>query len=388
MRRLKRVAAGIAIATAAAVAATAAPALADPPTGSNGKEIVPQSYDVVGVGANTDENLFNQLSADYNKTIPASKHNANHPYFYSFNATAPGSTSTAPTNIVPKAGCKSSTGKGIVRPNGSTAGWEALDDNTFDGATGHYCLDFARSSSGRNPLAPKAGPGGVIYVGLAKDALTWASRVAAHGGSDAPASLTKAQLVGIFTCKTTNWKQVGGKPGAIKVYLPQTGSGTLSSWEKFMGITTLGSCVNLSLEENQGESKQFNDPTAIFIYSIADWIAQKYHSRACNVAKPATGQNAFGCDVTGFLALGKIGGVSPVTTAKVPVINPKFPSGFFRTLYDVVRWTAVTKDHIYKRLEPFFSSKAMHGFLCSSPIATKDIVDYGFIPSATCGSIS
>jgi hypothetical protein len=53
-----------------------------------------------------------------------------------------------------------------------------------------------------------------------------------------------------------------------------------------------------------------------------------------------------------------------------------------------LRWTAKTPDHIYARLEPFFSSKALHGFLCSNPIATKDIVNYGFIPTATCGSTS
>jgi len=381
--RLRKVTAGIAVAAAAAVIATTAPAaLADPPAGSGGKEVVPRSYDVVGVGANTDENLFNQLSADYNKTIPASKHNANHPYFYNFNATAPGSTSAKPTHIVPKTGCPS-----IVRPNGSTAGLTALDQNQFDGKTGHYCIDFARSSSSRSTKAPKAGPGGVIYVALAKDALTWATRAAKSGGSNAPATLTKAQLQGIFTCKTTNWKQVGGNAGAIKVYLPQTGSGTLSAWEKFMGITVLGSCVNLSLEENQGESAQFNNPNAIFIYSIADWVAQKYHSPFCG-AKPKAGQNTFGCDVTGFLALDKIGGVAPTTAAKVPVINPAFPAGFFRTLYDIVRWTAKTPDHIYARLESFFSSKALHGFLCSSPVATKDIENYGFIPTATCGSTS
>jgi ABC-type phosphate transport system substrate-binding protein len=382
MQRLKKLTAGIAAAAAAALVVTALPALADPPTGSNGKEIVPQSFDIVGVGANTDEGLFNQLSVDYNKTIPAKKHNANHPFFYNFNATAPGSTSATPTKITTKAGCPI-----IIRPNGSTAGLTALDQNQFDGKTGHYCIDFARSSSGRSPKAPLAGPGGVIYVALAKDAISWADRAANKGGSNAPASLTLAQLQGIFTCKTTNWNQVGGKNGTIKVFLPQTGSGTLSAWEKFLGITTLGSCVNLSLEENQGESAQFNNPNAIFIYSIADWVAQRFHSPKCGV-KPTKTQDQFGCDVTGFLGLGKINGVSAITTAKVPTINPNFPAGFFRTIYDIVRWTAKTPDHIYQRLDPFFGSRARHGFLCSSPIATQDIENYGFIPTATCGSIS
>jgi ABC-type phosphate transport system substrate-binding protein len=379
MHRLRKVAAGIAAATAAAVVATAAPALADPPAGSTGKEVVPASYDVVGVGANTDEGLFNQLSIDYNKTIPASKHSANHPYFYSFNATVPGSTSTAPTKIVPKVGCAA-----ITRPNGSSAGLKALDMNTFDGKTSHYCIDFARSSSGRSATAPKPASGGVTYVALAEDAVTYATRDT--GSTYAPKNLTAAQLKNIFLCNYTNWKQVGGPNQPIKAYLPQTGSGTLSFWLKALNITAAGSCVNESLEENQGQSSQFNSPNAIFIYSVADWIAQKYHSAACD-ATPTAAQNKFGCDQTGYLGLNEIDGVSPVTTATVPTINKAFKTtGFTRTIYDILRWTSSTPDHIYARLDPFFGSKARNGYVCSNPTAIKDIENYGFLTIATCGS--
>ena len=103
----RKAAAGIAAAAALAVVATAVPALADPPAGAGGKAVVPASFDMVGVGSNTDDGLFNQLTADYDKTIAASEHGASHPYFYSFNATKPGSTSTAPTKIVTKSGCAS-----------------------------------------------------------------------------------------------------------------------------------------------------------------------------------------------------------------------------------------------------------------------------------------
>jgi predicted dinucleotide-utilizing enzyme len=61
MRQLRKLAAGIAVAVAVAVAASAVPALADPPV-SGGKHAVPGTVDVVSVGANTDENLFNALS--------------------------------------------------------------------------------------------------------------------------------------------------------------------------------------------------------------------------------------------------------------------------------------------------------------------------------------
>jgi ABC-type phosphate transport system substrate-binding protein len=373
MRKLTKLFAGATtmVAAAALVATTATSALADPPKG-----VTPQSFDIVGVGSNTTQFVMDQISVDYNKTVKV--HNANHPWFFSWDAVQPGTSGTNPTKIVTKAGCPV-----ITRPNGSTAGLNALDNNTFDGKTGHYCIDFGRSSGGRNPKAPKPGPGGVLYVAFAKDAITWASKA----GSNAPASLTKAQLVNIFTCKTTNWKQVGGKSGAIKVYLPQPGSGTLSTWEKFMGITTLGSCVSQAPEENEGTFAGFNNPNAIFIYSIGAYVAQKYHSAACG-AKPKAGQNAFGCNTTGVLGINKISGVSPITTAKVPTINPKFPAGFFRTVYNIVRWTAKTPDHIYQRLGAFFSAKRLKGFMCTSPIATKDIANYGFIPTPTCGSTS
>ena len=114
-------------------------------------------------------------------------------------------------------------------------------------------------------------------MAFAKDAITWAARSAAKGGTNAPTSLTTAQLKAIFTCTGHNWKQVGGKPGAIKVYLPQAGSGTLSTWEKFMGITTLGACVSQAPEENEGTYTGSNNPNAIFIGSIGAYVAQKYH---------------------------------------------------------------------------------------------------------------
>src|SRR5215469_13954179 len=171
MHKLRTLAAGIAVAATAALVASAVPALADPPA-SAGKQIVPKDYDVVSVGANTDENLFNALAADYNKTIPAKKHSSTLPYVYTWNATKPGSTSTAITKITPKAGCTS-----IIRPNGSGAGLTALDLNATDSINKKdYCIDFARSSSGRSSTAPAEKPGGVGYVALAEDAVTWAVR--------------------------------------------------------------------------------------------------------------------------------------------------------------------------------------------------------------------
>jgi ABC-type phosphate transport system substrate-binding protein len=382
MRRWKQLTAGIAIAATAAIVTATVPALADP-VGSTGKAVVPKSYDIVSVGADTDEYLFDQLSVDYNKTIPAKEHSAKHPYLYSWDATKPGSTSAAATTIVPKAGCKA-----ITRPNGGNAGLTALDDNTADGK-GAYCIDFARTSSGRSSTAPAPAPGGDAYVAVAEDAVTYATRdtgaTKTVPRTYAPASLTLAQLQGIFLCKYTTWGQVGGTKGQpIKAYLPQPGAATTTFWLKALKITTPGSCVDQSLEQNQGESKQFNSPNAVFIYSVADWIAQKYHSTAAG-KKPTGSQNAFGTDQVGYLGLNRIDGVSPLTSAKVPVINKGFKvTGFTRTIYDIVRWAA-TADHIPAYLEPILARK---GFFCSSPTAVKAIEDYGFLPVITCGSAS
>jgi ABC-type phosphate transport system substrate-binding protein len=358
VNRLRKITAGIAAAAAAALVAgtvtTASAAPNDPPKG-----VTPKPYDIVAVGANTDENLFNQLSADYNKTIPAKEHGPSHPYLYSFNATVPGSTSTASSTITPKSGFKS-----ITRPNGSTSGLKALESAQKIGS--YYAVDVARSSSGRSTA-----PSSVTYVAFAKDAVTWATRSKAHGGSDAPPSLNLTQLKGIFTCKTTNWDKVGGKPGAIKVFLPQPGSGTLSFWEKVVGIssTNVPKCISQAPEENEGTYKGFNSANAVFIYSIGDYVAQKYH------------KNAFGSNVTGVLGINAIDGKSPITTAKVPTINTSFPSAFFRTIYNVVRGT----KSISPRLVGLFGPK---GYLCTNPTAKKDIVDYGFLLDSKCGSLS
>jgi ABC-type phosphate transport system substrate-binding protein len=386
MNRLRQLTAGVAIAAAVAIAASTAPAAFADPVASSGKAIVPKSYDIVGVGADTDQFLFDQLSADYNKTITASEHSAKHPWFLNWDATKPGSTSSAPTKITAKAGCAT-----ITRPNGGTAGLKALDANAKDGksATAPYCIDFARTSSGRAAGSPPPAKGGIVYVALATDAVTYATRdtgaTKTVPATYAPTTLNLAQLKKIFLCTATNWKQVGGANAPIKAYLPQAGAATTTFWLKKLGITAPGGCVNQALEQNQGLSKQFNSPNAIFIYSAADWIAQKYHSPLAG-KKPTATQNAFGANEIGYLGLNKIDGISPITTAKIPTINTAFKkTTFTRTIYDIVRW-APTADHIPAYLNRFFGPKAAGGYVCSNSRAIAEIADYGFLPTATCGS--
>jgi ABC-type phosphate transport system substrate-binding protein len=380
MRKLSKLFAGaVTMAAAAALVAgtvgTASAAPNDPPKG-----VAPKAFDIVAVGSNTTQYVLDAIAAQYDKGV-GTKHSAAHPFVYSWDAVPLGTSASVVTHINPKAGCAT-----IIRPNGSGAGVTALDTAqkiTVGGVT-YPCIDFSRSSGGRKPTDPAFAKGGIAYVAFARDAITWATRTAAKGGSDAPKSLTPKQLQGIFSCKTTNWSQVGGKPGAIKVYLPQAGSGTLSTWEKFMNITTLGSCVSQAPEENEGGFKGFNSPNAVFIYSVGAYIAQKYHSAGCHSTPTAT-QNKFGCNVTGVLGLGNVNGVSPLTTAKVPVINHAFQSTFWRTVYNVVPFATGTADHISKKLEGILGK---NGFLCKSGSAKAIIQDYGFVNYPLCGSTS
>jgi ABC-type phosphate transport system substrate-binding protein len=381
MRQLRKLAAGIAVAAAVAMAASAVPALADPPM-SGGKQVVPGTVDIVSVGSNTDENLFNALSGAWDKTITPKEHGAAHPDIYSWNATIPGSTSTAKSTIVPKKGCAT-----VTRPNGSGSGLTALDESQKIDKT-VYCVDFARSSSGRSATSPAPKIGGVGYVALAEDAVTWAVRdtgaTKTVPASYAPKTLSTLQLKDIFSCKVTNWKQVGGGNAPIKAYLPQPSSGTLSFFLKKIGLTTPGSCAPEILEENQGLSPQFNSPDAVFIYSVADWVAQKYRSPLPG-KKATAAQNQFGTDEVGFLGLGKIAGISPVTTAKIPTINPAFKTtGFTRTIYDIVRYSN-TADHIPAYLEKFLGRK---GYFCSNKTAIGLLGNYGFLTTKTCGDVS
>jgi ABC-type phosphate transport system substrate-binding protein len=374
MRKLTRLMIGVASVAAAAALVAGSVTAASAATNEPPKSVVPKSYDIVGVGSDTTTFVMDQFSVNYNKTVKV--HNAAHPFFYSWDALPPGKTEPSPTyKIVPKHGCSA-----IARPDGSTAGLNALNQNMRDGKTPYLCIDFGRSSGGRAPGTPAKGPHGVEYVTFAKDAITWAVRSAKAGGSDAPATLDTPELKAIFSCKDTNWSQVGGKAGAIKVYLPQNGSGTLSTWKKFMGITKLGSCVSQAPEENEGTYAGFNTKNAVFIYSIGAYVAQKYHEAACG-AKPTAKQNAFGCNLTGVLALGDINGFAPIVADK---INLKFPSSYFRTIYNIVRYDKNGPDNMSPAQARFF---ARTGYLCSAA-AKPVIADYGFIPTPFCGSES
>jgi ABC-type phosphate transport system substrate-binding protein len=350
----------------------------------------PAENDAVGVGSDTIQNVLDQFAADFNPTVSATG-----THLYSWDATNP-LTGAIGDSIPEKKDCSS-----IPRPDGSSAGITQLI--TFTKSTsGPFCTNYARSSRARASTDPPFAPGGIAFVDLAGDAVTWA----AQATTNAPATLTTAQLAAIYNCTDTNWSQVGGANAPIHAFIPQSGSGTRSFFLSAIGVATPGSCVSDDgglLQENEGVNPVLNDPNAIFPYSIGKYIAEKFHSNLCFtkstcapnangvVCTHTPGKNLFGCDTHGTMALEQINGIAPTTgTGANTVINSSFPATFQRTVFEVVPYDPATSDHIPGatspvggvNLEPIFGAS---GFVCTNSTAKADLKNYGFLVTPLCG---
>ena len=104
----------------------------------------------------------------------------------------------------------------ITRPNGSTAGRDALQNSLL---AGNNCWQWARSSSSKGTYTSSIS---MAWIPFATDALTFAVR----SDGDVPTQLTKAEIVSIFRCEND----------AYQPALVQVGSGTRNSWLDYVGI--------------------------------------------------------------------------------------------------------------------------------------------------------
>lgn len=398
MRTLTKLMVGVASAatlTAMAVVPTMGSALADPPA-----HTTVHNFDLQGTGSDTIEFVLDQLSLNYNSSH--GKDSATNPFLYSEDATNP-KTGAIGDTVTLKKGCKS-----FARPDGSSAGILALTtENANDGKAGGRettCIDYARSSRDRQSSDPQYKKGGVAFVTLAGDAVTYATQPK----SNAPKSLTPHQLFEIYTCKVRNWKALGGRSGTIMPFIPQTGSGTRAFFLTAIGfgaMQTPSKCVSDlptkavpggTLEENEGINPALNKDKAnvVFPYSVGKYLAEVYHSAkctnaSCTTCKPNRHQNHFGCDTHGTMMLNEIAGTHPTRPfplpkptaggcgTKCPIVNPVFDTVMTRTLYIVVPFTQGNgaKNGIAKYLLRFFGP---NGFTCTNKTAKADLADYGF----------
>jgi ABC-type phosphate transport system substrate-binding protein len=342
------VAAAVAAAAAIATAGVATTASADP------SHLPPQSA-VVGVGNDATEVLFDQLSRVYNEE------HASGTSLSSWWATG------SPT-IDPKAGCQP-----IDRPNGSSPGVLALLGRQVlpDGTP---CVDFARSLSPRTPGAPST----LVWTPFALDAIGWA----ANADSNAPKSLTTADLRSIIECTATRWDQVGGTShDTIQVYLPAQGPGILTLLQHMAGVDSIGSCVGYAQQDEGNIPGVEGNPNALVFYSVGKYISQAFDGIA---------------DVHGDLVLGDVDGTSPMVfnrSSRRMEINlgqvPGAPAYSPDFLLD--EWL-VLAENSDGTINPQLASMFLGGdsWICANPRARRAIQYYGFqlLPPGQCGQPS
>ena len=124
----------------------------------------PNLKDATGVGSDTTQNLLDQIGADFNvgKAVTAT-------HVWSWDATNPLNGAIGDSIQVKGGGCSA-----IARPNGSSAGVTALASSQK--VSGTNCISFARSSRSRSPSDPPYAAGGIAFVTLAGDAVTWSAQ--------------------------------------------------------------------------------------------------------------------------------------------------------------------------------------------------------------------
>lgn len=314
---------GLAAGAAALLGSFTSVASADPGT-------TPAKTDIVGVGSDTTEDVLNFLASGYNGKSPAPANKL--ASWDAFGSVA----------ITPAFGCAE-----IPRPAGSGAGVAALRNNT-DG-----CIDFARSSSG-----PKADQGDLVFVPFAKDILTYAYNLQ----TNAIKNLTAAELKLIYTCQKQTWNGVrpnqGFKSEAILPRLPQSGSGTRSTFLSAIGVTE------------------------------ADIVAAKKRT-GCNLVDTVAENDP-------AVLKGKVNAIAPFSLARYRVAGGYKTTGidlsssqstgyrFERNVYNVLKDT-VGNNTVPAAFKGIFGKASEGGYICST--AGQDLIKArGFSTISNCGT--
>lgn len=212
----------------------------------------PVAADLIGVGSDTTQIAVDHVAEGATVDGEAiAGYNASHP-----NARIASYAATGGNQIPMPDGTE------INRPNGSGAGKALLY-----GAGNNPQIDFARSSSANSSAETTAG---LQAFPFALDSLQMA--VSDQVESNAPDTITPAQIVDIYEGDITNWSAIGGTNGTIAPKIPQAGSGTRSFFTGQLTAMNNGTPVTLAgtvaeVQEHDATPIQ-NDPNAIAPFSI------------------------------------------------------------------------------------------------------------------------
>jgi hypothetical protein len=238
----------------------------------------------------------------------------------------------------------------------------ALRGAAFGGSTNLAgCVDFARSSSSGAPTTSL--PGGLTYVPMAIDSVTFATL----NISNVPHSLTKAQLVSIYSANT------GSCVGTFTPLLPPLGSGTRTFFVQSLGLTDVaigatggpGTCVKdvdsagTPIQEHDG--RFLTNANQLEPFSTAQYIAQQAGYISNQLGRAALGAVDVGAGA---------GSVSP--------LQLKTTFGLTREVYNVVGTNALGSSTALSSTFATSSSK-----VCQ---ATTTIEHYGFAADSNCGN--
>ncbi|MEV4561315.1 hypothetical protein AB0K51_30610 [Kitasatospora sp. NPDC049285] len=351
-RTLARIAAAFASAAVLTLAAaTAAPA--DP-------AVTPPANSVVGFNTPQSKGLFDQLAADYNAYL-AGRGDTTSPRVYLWDSYVSG-----PLIVVPKVG-----GPAITRPNDEQL-QKALEYNWHD------TVDFVVATHGRDATAFTDHD----FIQLGRSAVTWAAPTT---GANAPANLTTADLIGIYTCTKQTWDQITDIPNytgpyrvPIHAYLPQVGAETRDQFLLALGSSgvplTPGGCVQAATPApDEGTDPVFQDPNAVVPYNASHYVAQVYNDHGT------------AADAPGLLSLRNTDGYLPVSAA-LHQVNPGFAATRYGMQVDVVvrhsDWTSGPFN-----LPAVFGPGTTGGWTCVNATARADLISWGVVPVAStlCG---
>ncbi len=339
----------------------------------------------VAVGADTTQDVMNQYANDLAGNELGS-YDAINP------VTAASHETITPVDGAHSVNCS------FTRPNGSNEGLAALRKSINQSTTAaqlaaapqQNCIDINRSSSA--PGTNQKADGQLIYIPFALDAVTGATGPAS--GTNATKittadDFTITDLTNLYAnCQTVteggityNPVTATGTQVQIDLYVPQSGSGTLTFWANKLGFsaTSVPACdhqtilagpdAGAQVEQNDGTAVA-SDPDGYVPFSIAQWIAQ------------SNGHN----DRRHGAVVHDINASVPVTAGGT--LNASFP--FTREVYNVVQYDQVVNTGDGKFDQALASLLAgANSSLCQD---TFTITGYGFAllgtPATTdnCGS--